>query len=306
MSNKIVFMGTPEFSVETLEVLAKSSENIACVYTQPPKKSYRGQKLNISPIQKVSERLGIRFRTPENLDSDDEYEFFKKIKPDIIVVVAYGKIIPKKYLEIKNSIFINIHASLLPKWRGAAPIQRSIMNSDQETGITIMKIEEKLDSGPYMRQVKIRINNKINTKDLSNKLSKLGAENILDCINLIKKNEVNFTEQDNSQATYAKKIKKSESKIVWQENANEIIARINGLNPSPGAWFQYKKTRYKIWKAVASNLQGIPGEIIDENLTIACKDYAIKIVEIQKEGKNKLSLENFLKGEIIPKNTVIS
>jgi|TARA_B110001452_G_C15226192_1_gene424991 methionyl-tRNA formyltransferase len=305
MSKKIVFMGTPEFSIDTLETLADSSEKVACVYTQPPKKSSRGQKINISPVQKVAENKKINFRTPENLDTDEEYDYFKKLSPCIVIVVAYGKIIPKQYLDIKDNIFINIHASLLPKWRGAAPIQRSIMNCDKETGISIMKIVEKLDAGPFMKQIKIKIDEQTNTKNLSKQLSKLGAENILNCINLIKKNEANFIEQEHSESTYAKKIKKSESKIIWQENAKNILAKINGLNPFPGAWFEYNGARYKIWKAGISNLQGKPGEILDEKITIACKDLSIKIIEIQKEGKNRMTLDNFLSGEKISKKIII-
>ena len=296
MQPKIIFMGTPQFSVPSLEVLAKSSYRISCVYTQPPKKANRGHRLNSSPVQKSAEDLNLNVRNPKNLNIDEELNFFKNINPDIVVVVAYGKLIPKNFLDIPKKGFINIHASLLPKWRGAAPIQRAIMNLEKETGISIMKIKEELDSGPIMKKVKIEISPLDTSKKIAQKLSKIGSENIVESLNDIFNNKAIFTEQENNLATYAKKIQKGEGKINWEESAKNIIGKINGLNPNPGAWFEYKKIRYKIWQASIFEKKGDPGVILDNQFTIGCKDKSIKIIEIQREGKNKLLLKNFLLG----------
>jgi len=296
MPYKIVFMGTPQFSVPVLETLAKSSYQIACVYTQPPKKSNRGQKLNPSPIQKSAENLKLVVRNPSILNTDEEFKFFKEINPDIVIVVAYGQLISKKFLDIPIKGFINIHASLLPKWRGAAPIQRAIMNLDKQTGISIMKINEELDSGPFMKKIEIDINASDTSGSVSEKLSKISSEYIVEALDDIFNEKNKFIEQDHNNSTYAKKIKKNEAKINWEENAQYIIGKINGLNPDLGAWFDYKNTRYKIWKASVFNKTGTAGTILDNNFIIACKDKSIKIIEIQREGKNKLLLENFLLG----------
>jgi methionyl-tRNA formyltransferase len=296
MPYKIIFMGTPQFSVSALESLAKSSYQISCIYTQPPKKSSRGQKLSPSPIQRTAENLKLIIRNPNNLDTDEELKFFKEAKPDIVIVIAYGQLIPKKFLDIPRKGFINIHASLLPKWRGAAPIQRAIMNSDKTTGISIMKIKEELDSGPVMKKIQIDISPSDTSGTISEKLSKIASKYVVEVLDNIFNEKDKFIEQDHNNSTYAKKIKKNEAKINWEENSQNIVGKINGLNPDPGAWFEYKKTRYKIWKAIAFDKIGQAGTILDNNFVIGCKDKSIKIIEIQKEGKNKLLLKNFLLG----------
>ena len=300
MSKKIVFMGTPEFAVPSLEALKETNYNISVVYSQPAKKANRGQKLVSSKIEIAAKKLSLNVRTPLTLDNETEYNFLKSIKPDIVIVVAYGKIIPKRFLKIPKYGFINLHASLLPKWRGAAPIQRSIMNLDSETGVSIMKIVEDLDAGPVMHQDRININENVDSQVLTEILSKIGAKSIIESIKKIEKGEANFTEQDHEKATYAKKISKNESEIKWDQNANLILAKINGLNPNPGAWFKYKNERYKLLKAKISNEGGTQGTTIDNNLTIACKDKSISILEIQKEGKSKQSIDKFLLGNKIP------
>ena len=296
MPYKIIFMGTPQFSVPVLERLVKSPYQISCVYTQSPKKSNRGKKLNPSPIQSSAENLKLVIRNPNNLNTEEELKFFKKMNPDIVVVVAYGQLISKKFLDIPTKGFINIHASLLPKWRGAAPIQRAIINLDKQTGVSIMKIKEELDSGPVMKKIKIDINSFDTSGSISEKLSKISSEHIVGALNDIFNKKDKFTEQDHDSSTYAKKIKKNEAKVNWSENAKNIIGKINGLNPDPGAWFEYKNTRYKIWKASVFDKTGAVGSILDNNFIIGCKDKSIKIAEIQREGKNKLLLENFLLG----------
>tara|TARA_A100001011_G_scaffold79644_1_gene82456 strand:- start:3720 stop:4640 length:921 start_codon:yes stop_codon:yes gene_type:complete len=299
MALKLIFMGTPEFSLPTLESLKNSEHKILATYSQPASKANRGQKIIPSSVEAFAKRKSLNIRTPKNLDTEEEYNFFKKLKPDIVIVIAYGKIIPKRFLNLSKHGFINIHASLLPKWRGAAPIQRSIMNLDNETGISIMKIAEELDTGPVMQQNKIKINENIDSLTLSKVLSQLGAKSIIDALRKIEKGEAKFHEQDHSQTTYAKKISKTEGQIRWNENARKVLAKINGLNPNPGAWFEYKKQRYKVWKAKIVNQNGDAGKTLDDKLTISCKDQAIKILEIQKEGRNKQVTEQFLLGNKI-------
>ena len=306
MSQKIVFMGTPEFSIPTLELLISSKFDITAVYTQPPSKANRGQKTFPSSIEIFSKKKLLNVKTPNNLNNEEEFKYFKNLKPDLVVVVAYGKIIPKKFLDLPKFGFINLHASLLPKWRGAAPIQRSIMNLDTQTGVSIMKIVEKLDAGPVMHQEIIKINENIDTYTLSKVLSKLGAKSIINALQIIFKGQAVFIEQDHNKATYAKKITKQEGQINWNENANKIVAKINGLNPSPGAWFEFKGERIKIWKGIVTNKEGKPGEIIDSNLTIACSEKSIKIIEIQKEGKTRQTAEKFLLGSKLKQGEIIS
>ena len=298
MSLKIIFMGTPKFAVPTLEALHKSEHLLVSTYSQNPKKSNRGQKINKSEIQQFAENLKLEVRTPEKLD-DKELEYIKKINPDLVLVVAYGKIIPKQFLDIPKYGFINIHASLLPKWRGAAPIQRSIMQGEEETGITIMKINEKLDSGPILKSFSLKILPEDTFGDLQNKLSELAGNSIIPSINLIISG-AKFNEQIHAEATNAEKIKKEEGKINWNDASKNIINKIRALNPSPGSFFEFKKIRYKIWRAELSLKTGKPGEVVDDKLTVATQDCAISIKEIQREGKKKLSTKEFLIGNQIP------
>ena len=299
MSQKIVFMGTPEFSVPTLKLLLKSKHKILAIYSQPPTKAHRGQKITSSSVENFAKKNTLNVRTPLTLDSDEEYDFMKNLKPDIVVVIAYGKIIPKRFLNLAKYGFIKVHASLLPKWRGAAPIQRSIMSLDSETGISVMKIVEELDAGPVMYQAKIVINENTDTQTLTQVLSQLGAKALLDSISKIENGKAKFEEQNHNQATYAKKISKAEGKIEWNESAKKVLAKINGLNPNPGAWFEYKNERYKIWKAEIVNKSGKIGTILNDQLLVSCKDQAIQILEIQKEGKSRQATKQFLLGNKI-------
>ena len=296
MSFKILFMGTPNFAVPILKSLHESNHEILEVYTQPPKKKNRGQKISFSPIHEYSNKINIPVRHPITLNSQEELEYIKKKNPDIVIVVAYGKILPEKILNNLKIQFINIHASLLPKWRGAAPIQRSIMNCDKETGISIMKIIPELDAGPVLLKSKIKFNNDTNYEELSNQMSKLGATLILEALDIIKNDEAKFVPQDEKEATYAKKIDKVESKIDWQLKAKSVIAKINALYPNPGSWFQLNGSRIKILKAREVKAKGAPGEIINKDFTIACSQNAIQILELKKEGKNKISAIEFLRG----------
>ena len=301
-------MGTPMFAVPILKSLYQNGYDILAVYTQPPKKSHRGQRINKSPIQGISETLNLNFRSPNTLNNNkSEYEFIKNLNADLAIVVAYGQIIPKEFLDLTKKGFINIHGSILPKWRGAAPIQRSIMNLDNEIGITIMKIVEKLDSGPISNIYKIKLEHKNNAQEISEQLSILAANKILDNIDDIIDDKAKFIEQDHSKATYAKKIDKSEGQIYWNEEAIKIIAKINGLFPTPGAFFNFNGERYKILKAEIGNGKGNLGEVISDKLEIACKNnQSIKVVEIQRQGKKSQKIGEFMLGSQIKKGSIIS
>ena len=297
-------MGTPIFAVPILKSLYQNGYPLSVVYTQPPQKSQRGQKINKSLIQSLSETLNIEFRTPLSLKNNrEEYEYLKKLDADLGIVVAYGQIIPNEILNLTKKGFINIHASLLPKWRGAAPIQRSIINLDKQTGITIMKINNKLDSGPICNSYKIDISNNENAEIISNKLSLLGAEKILDNIDKILDDKIEFKEQNHADATYANKIEKSEGKIDWNSKAENIIGKINGLYPTPGAWFIYKGERFKILKAEISEGKGKPGIILDKYFKVACNNKSIKILEIQRQGKRPQKINEFILGSQIKKGS---
>ena len=300
-------MGTPMFAVPILKSLYQNGYPISDVYTQPPQKSQRGQRINKSPIQGIAETLNLEFRTPKFLkNNNEEFEYFKSINADLAVVVAYGQIIPKEFLNLTKKGFINIHASILPSWRGAAPIQRSIMNLDKETGITIMKIAEQLDTGPICNTYKINLENNLNAQDISEQLSSLAAENILDNIDNILDDKAKFIEQNHAQATYASKIQKLEGKINWDENALNIIGKINGLYPVPGAFFIFKGERYKILKADIGNGIGNPGEVVSDYLEVACGNgQSIKIKEIQRQGKKPQNIGEFMLGSQIKKGSLI-
>ncbi len=296
MTMKIIFMGTPNFAVPILEAIHESDHKILEVYTQPAAKSGRGQKINHSDVFNCAKKLNLKIRSPVKLETNEEINHIKKLKPDLVVVVAYGKILPTTLLDIDNLLFINAHASLLPKWRGAAPIQRAIMNMDSETGISIMKIVPQLDAGPIILQEKVKISQNMSYEDLSKKMSTLGAKLILNSIKLIENNKANFIEQKEIDATYAKKIDKKESKINWNDDASNIIAKINALNPSPGSWFNFLGSRIKIIKAQEVNVSGKPGSILNDNFTIACSKNSIQVLELQKEGKKKITVQEFLRG----------
>ena len=300
-------MGTPMFAVPILKSLYQNGYPISDVYTQPPQKSQRGQQINKSPIQGIAETLNLEYRTPKSLkDNKEELEYFKNIDADLAIVVAYGQIIPKEFLDLTKKGFINIHASILPTWRGAAPIQRSIMNLDKETGITIMKIDEQLDAGPVCNTYKINLENNLNAQDVAEQLSLLAAEKILDNIENILDDKAKFIEQDHKQATYASKIQKLEGKIDWNENALNIIGKINGLYPVPGAFFIFKGERYKILKAEIGNGTGSLGEVVSDYLEVACGNgQSIKIKEIQRQGKKPQNIGEFKLGSQIKKGSLL-
>ena len=301
-------MGTPFFAVPILKSLYQNGYSVSVVYTQPPQKSQRGQKINKSPIQGISETLKINYRIPISLKNNkEEYNYLKDLNADIAIVVAYGQIIPKEYLSLVKRGFINIHASLLPKWRGAAPIQRSIMNLEKETGVSIMRIAEKLDTGPICNSYKINIMTDDNSATIAEKLSTLAAEKILDNIDEILEDKIEFKEQNHNEATYAAKIEKKEGQIDWSKAAENIIGKINGLYPNPGAFFIYNGERYKILKASLAHGNGEIGEVLDNYLEISCGNKkSIKILEIQRQGKRPQNINEFMLGSQIKKGSKLN
>ncbi len=292
---KITFMGTPKFAVPALKIINENFR-IDTVYTQPPKKSKRGMKEVISPVHEISNELNLDVRTPKDLSND--LEFFKSKKFNLAIVTAYGQIIPDTFL--KECRFINIHASLLPKWRGAAPIQRSLMNKDKFTGISIMKIEKELDSGPVLLTKSLPINIYSKHGDVEKKLSEIGSNLIIEAIQKINNDpDCEFKEQDHNLKSYAKKITKEDEEIIWDIDAETVIAKIHALAPSPGCYFYNNSDKLKIFECKLSDKKSKkPGHVVIENesLFIACKDKYIEILEIQKPGKNRQKIREFIKG----------
>ena len=305
MSLNVIFMGTPKFSLPALEELIRNNFNILTIYTQPPQKSKRGQKINPSAIEEFSRKKNLNLRSPKSLNNGEELKFFKNLSPDLVVVVAYGQIIPKNFLEIPKFGFINIHASLLPKWRGAAPIQRAIMNQDKKIGVSIMKVEEKLDTGPVLTSKEMELNKNSTYGEIEKKLSIIGASLLVETLKKLSIKKIEFIKQDDNKVTYAKKISKDETRINWNLEADKVIAHIHGLSPSPGAWFEHKGDRFKVFKATKSSLSGKPGTVMDENLNVACKSNSIQILELQKQGKNKQTVKEFLLGYKINNGTAL-
>lgn len=304
MSLNIAFMGTPQFAVPTLKKILLTSHSVKAVYSQPPRKSNRGMKLEKSPIHVLAEENNLSVRTPNSLEED--FDYFQQLNVDLVVVVAYGQIISKQFLQLPKYGFLNVHASLLPKWRGAAPIQRSVMAQDPATGISIMKIEEQLDSGPVLLVESMKLNLSTTSGEVENYLSNIGGDKILEAIQLIEEGKARFIPQEEDKATYAKKIKKEDEIIHWNKSAKEIIAQIHGLNPRPGACFTYKEEKIKIWKAEYVAKNDKPGLVLDNQLCISCGEGALKILEIQRPGKKIQQTKDFLLGFTIPQNTQLN
>ena len=291
-------MGTPSISGEILKCLYQNGYQIETVYTQPAIPSHRGQKINKSPVNLISETLNLPVRSPTLLENEEK-NFLKNLNISLGVVVSYGKILTNDFLNIPKYGWINIHYSLLPKYRGAAPIQRAIMEQETVTGISIMKINEKLDTGPICNQYSLKILENENSEELAIRLTNLASEKILENIDNIFENKAVFKEQDHDKSSYAKKIQKNEGKINWEDDAKIIIGKINGLYPYPGAWFMFNGQRHKILKAEFSISNGEPGRVINKNLEVACGKNSIKILEIQRQGKRVQKSKEFLLGSSI-------
>ena len=294
-NKKIVFFGTPDFSLPPLKTLYLGGYEVVGVYTQEPKKKSRGMKSKITPVHEWANSQLLPVFTPKLIDSNS-LEEFKSLKPDIAILFAFGKIIPQAWLDVPLFGFINIHASLLPKWRGAAPIQRSIENNDSKTGITIMKMNNKLDEGPILKTKEIKIDPLMNGEDLINIISVESCSLLYEVLKNYFKGEIFLTDQDASKASYAHKISKDECRINWSETNHIINQKIKAFYPYPAMWFSFEGKRYKILKAKITEKTGEIGVIIDNELTIACGQGSIQIDEIQVEGKSKMNSKDFILG----------
>ncbi len=290
---RLVFMGTPEFATVALKALVAAGHGIVCVYSQPPRPAGRGHALRNSPVHNLALSLGLPVRTPLSLKSADEQKAFSDLKADAAVVVAYGLLLPKAVLQVPSHGCFNIHASLLPRWRGAAPIQRAIMAGDAETGVTIMRMEEGLDTGPMVHVGKLAITAETTAALLQGELARLGARLMVETLaGPIRPG----TPQPQDGVTYARKIDKTEARIDFSKPAHAVCNHIHGLSPFPGAWFMVDGQRIKLLQARLASGTGTPGTTLDDRLTIACGEGAIEAVELQREGKGALTRDAFLRG----------
>jgi len=291
---RIVFMGTPEFAVPTLQALLDAAHEVVCVYTQPPRPGgRRGREVTPSPVHKLAERQGIEVRHPTSLKSAEEQERFAALDADIAVVAAYGLILPQAVLDAPRHGCLNVHASILPRWRGASPIHRAIMAGDPVTGVTIMQMEAGLDTGPMLATVRTPIEDKT-TGQLTEELAELGAQLMVGT--LIDLDALHPIPQDDAEATHAPKIDKAEARIDWSKPAAAIERLVRGLAPFPGAWFELGGDRVKLLRAEAVDGDGEAGEVLDARLTIACGEGAVRPVKLQRAGKPAMDLETFLRG----------
>ena len=291
---KLVFMGTPKFSVPALKALDQSKHQICAVYSQPPRPSGRGKKLNFSDVHKEALDLGLTVHTPRNFKSEKDQKIFRELKADIAIVVAYGLILPSQILSSPKFGCVNIHASLLPRWRGAAPIQRAIMEGDDETGICIMKMDNGLDTGPVLSSRKIQIKENDTAKILSERLSLLGSNLIVEVLDKLPDYKVQM--QSTHGITYASKIHKSESKIDWSLPAQTIDRKIRALSPFPGAWTEINGERVKLLASKVVDEEHEAGMVLDTGFSIACGQKAIEITEAQRPGKSAQKSDVFLRG----------
>ncbi|MDG5749900.1 methionyl-tRNA formyltransferase [Qipengyuania sp. XHP0211] len=300
---RIIFMGSPDFAVPTLQALVDAAHEVVCVYTQPPRPGgRRGKELTRTPVHQRADDLGIEVRHPKSLKSAEEKEAFAALEADVAVVAAYGLILPQPILDAPKHGCLNVHASILPRWRGAAPIHRAMMAGDPVTGVTIMQMEAGLDTGPMLTMARTPIEDKT-TGELTEELAEIGAQLMVGT--LIDIDMLHPLEQDDTQATYAAKIDKAEARIDWARPAEDVVRQVHGLSPFPGAWFKLDGQRVKLLRAEIAEGSGAPGEVIDDRLAIACGEGAIRPIELQREGKPKMDLDAFLRGNAVPQGSVL-
>ncbi|GGG67969.1 methionyl-tRNA formyltransferase [Salipiger pallidus] len=300
---RVIFMGTPDFSVPVLDALVEAGHEIAAVYCQPPRPAGRGKKDRPTPVHARAEALGLEVRHPERLKSLEEQERFAALGADVAVVVAYGLILPQAILDAPSKGCLNIHASLLPRWRGAAPIHRAIMSGDPETGVCIMQMEAGLDTGPVLLREATPIGRTETTGALHDRLSAMGAGLIVDALSRL--DQLPPQEQPEAGVTYAAKIDKAEAAVDWSRPAEEISRQVRGLAPFPGAWTLLGEDRIKLLGAEVVPGEGAPGEALDNGFVIACGAGAVRITRAQRAGKGAQDAETFLRGMAIPQGTVL-
>ncbi|MBZ8117297.1 methionyl-tRNA formyltransferase [Roseovarius sp. LXJ103] len=298
---RVIFMGSPDFSVPALEALVAAGHEIACVYCQPPRPAGRGKALRLTPVQARAEALGLPVRHPESLKGAAAQADFVALKADVAVVVAYGLILPQAVLDAPVHGCLNIHASLLPRWRGAAPIHRAIMAGDAQTGVCIMQMEAGLDTGPVLMRSATPIGAGETTGTLHDRLSAMGADLITEALKNLSK--LKPTPQSGEGVTYAAKIDKSEARADWAWTAREVSCHIRGLSPFPGVWTEMEGARVKLLNAAETQGCGAPGEALDSALTIACGRGAVQLLRLQKAGGRAQDQAEFLRGTPVPKGT---
>jgi methionyl-tRNA formyltransferase len=298
---RVVFMGTPDFSVPVLEALVAAGHEIACVYCQPPRPAGRGKKDRPTPIHARAEELGLEVRHPVSLKGEAAQAEFSALNAEIAVVVAYGLILPQAVLDAPERGCLNIHASLLPRWRGAAPIHRAIMAGDAETGICIMQMEAGLDTGPVLLREATAIGAEETTAQLHDRLSQMGARLIVEALERI--DSLTPEVQPEEGVTYASKIDKAEARIDWTRPAEEVDRQIRGLSPFPGAWCEIDGSRVKLLASRLAEGAGAPGTVLDDALGVACGQGAVRLLRLQRAGKGAQDAEDFLRGNKVPAGT---
>jgi methionyl-tRNA formyltransferase len=299
MPLRLIFMGTPDFAVPTLAELVRRGHDIAAVYTRAPKPAGRGMDLQPTPVEREARRLGLPVLTPSSLKTPEAHTAFGAHGAAAAVVVAYGLILPKPVLDAVPSGCFNIHASLLPRWRGAAPINRAVMAGDAESGVTIMRMVEGLDTGPMALAERVPIGANMTAGDLHDAMARIGADLMSRALAALERGSLPLTPQPATGVTYASKISKYETRIAWSNSSQEVHNHIRGLSPFPGAWFEIDGTRVKVLRSTRGKDFGAPGTVMDDQLTIACGDGAVRLVELQRAGRQAMKADEFLRGTAI-------
>src|ERR687897_1945233 len=292
---RIIFMGSPEFAVPALDALVEAGQEIAAVYCQPPRPAGRGKADRTTAVHERAEQLGLEVRTPRTLRDAEEQAKFAALGADLAVVAAYGLILPKPILEAPRMGCVNIHASLLPRWRGAAPIQRAILAGDTVSGVTIMRMEEGLDTGPMLLRRELPIAGK-NAGQVTQELAQLGADALLEWLD----KPIPPVPQPEEGATYAAKVAKAEARIDWNRSAGDVVRQVLAFAPAPGAWFEANGERLKVLDAELAEASGMPGEVLDDRLAIACATRAVRPLVVQRAGRAPMSAQELLRGFAIP------
>jgi methionyl-tRNA formyltransferase len=309
MPLRLVFMGTPDFAVPTLVELLGQGHELAAVYTREPRRAGRGMELTPSPIEREARRFGIPVLTPKTLRGEDAQSAFRAHNADAAVVVAYGLILPKPILEATRLGCMNVHASLLPRWRGAAPINRAIMAGDAETGVAVMRMEEGLDTGPVGMAERVRIGADATAGELHDMLARLGADVMGRALGGLERGALKFTPQPELGVTYAAKIDKAETRIDWSRPWQEVHNHCRGLSPFPGAWFEIgsgkEVVRVKVLRTTRGEGSGAPGTMLDDRMNVACGEGAVRLLELQRAGRQPMRAEEFLRGTELPAGTVL-
>jgi len=310
MSLRLIFMGTPDFAVPCLSELLGAGHEVAAVYTQPPRAAGRGRKERRSSVHSFAQESGLRVVTPTTLKRPIEQQSFAEIDADAAVVVAYGLILPKVLLDAPKHGCLNLHASLLPRWRGAAPIQRAIMAGDSETGVMVMRMDEALDTGPICLAERVAIGADETAGELHGRLAHLGADLMVRALAAFERGSLDCTQQADDGLSYASKIDNSETRIDWARPASQVHNHIRGLSPVPGAWFELeangKIERVKVLRSNIGAGEGTPGKVLDDSLTIACGVAAVCLTRLQRAGKKPMSADEFLRGQAIARGTLLT